>query len=184
MRTDRDMKWKRCTPGQDLDTGLDCLVDPFADGFKLEIDLVVGETKDFQTIPGKNAAACLVVLKSLFRAMLMPVQFDDQLRTGAVKICDKRFNNALLVDLYRIAAQKLIPELFSCGVISRRSSRARDSISPFLGTMFGFMKSTHFRFKKKLPLSGELASSVCEMTERVHISSSKTAWERADGRRG
>ena len=112
MRTDRDMKWNRCTPGQDLDTGLDRLVDPFADGFKLEIDLVVGETKDFQTIPGKNAAACLVVLKSLFRAMLMPVQFDDQLRTGTVKICDKRFNNALLVDLYRIAAQKLIPELF------------------------------------------------------------------------
>ena len=81
---------------------LNRLMDPFTDCIKLEIDFMVGKTKNFQTILRKDTAPFTVIQKPLFSNMLCSVQFYDQLCTRTVEISNKRFNNALLINFYRV----------------------------------------------------------------------------------
>ena len=84
-------------------------MDFFTDGFKLKIHFIIGKTKNIQAVLRKDAAPFTVIQKSLFGGVLCSIQFDDQLCARTVEISNKRFNDALLINFYRLAAQKLIP---------------------------------------------------------------------------
>ena len=56
--------------------------------------------------------------------MLRTIYFDNQLCRSTVKIHDKSANDPLFVNLYRVFAEKKIPELALMGRISLRSRRA------------------------------------------------------------
>ena len=78
------------------------LMNPFTDCFKLKINFMIRKTKNTQAVLRKDTASFTVVQKPLFGGMLCSIQFDDQLCAGTVKISNKRFNNALLINFYRV----------------------------------------------------------------------------------
>ena len=86
-------------------------MDFFTDCFKLKIHFIIRKTKNIQAVLRKDAAPFTVIQKPLFGGVLCSIQFDDQLCARTVKISNKRFNDALLINFYRVAAQKLIPKL-------------------------------------------------------------------------
>ena len=88
---------------------LNRLMDFFTDCFKLKIHFIIRKTKNIQAVLRKDAAPFTVIQKPLFGGVLCSIQFDDQLCARTVKISIKRFNDALLINFYRVAAQKLIP---------------------------------------------------------------------------
>ena len=88
---------------------LNRLMDFFTDCFKLKIHFMIRKTKNIQSVLRKDTAPFTVLQKPLFGGVLFSIQFDDQLCARTVEISNKRFNDALLINFYRVAAQKLIP---------------------------------------------------------------------------
>ena len=99
-------------------------VDLRAHRTKIPVDLPVGEAQNLQTKGRQEAGAFRIIRKFLGVVMLRAIHFHDQSGRSTVKIHDESANDPLFVDLYRIFAQKKIPELPFVGVISLRSRRA------------------------------------------------------------
>ena len=92
---------------------------------KIPVDIPVGESQNLQTKSHQELRTFGVISKPLGFIMLRSIQFNDQAGRSAVKVHDESADNPLFVNLYRIFAQKKIPELtFVAGVISLRSRRA------------------------------------------------------------
>jgi len=81
------------------------------DTFKIPVNIVIGKAKHLQTVSAQYLASFFIVTLALFCIMLRPIDFDDQTSLRTVKVYDERLNDPLLVELYRVSAQILIPEL-------------------------------------------------------------------------
>ena len=92
-------------------TLLNRAVDLSADRFKLPIYFVVGKPQYLNSILLNDTASLMVVKLTLFCIVLRTVQLNDQFCFCAIKVYDKKFYHTLVIDFYRIIAQKAKPEL-------------------------------------------------------------------------
>ena len=82
---------------------------------EISVDLPVGESQDLQTKIRQELRAFSIICKRLWFIMLRAIQFNDQSGRGTVKVHDESADDPLFVNLYRIFAQKQIPELTLVG---------------------------------------------------------------------
>ena len=78
---------------------------------KIPVDLPVGESQNLQTKSHQELRTFRIISKPLGFIMLRSIQFNDQSGRSTVKVHDESADNPLFVNLYRIFAQKKIPEL-------------------------------------------------------------------------
>ena len=80
------------------------------DGIKMVVHIVICKTENQQSILFKNRTSFCIVSLALLGIVLGTVQLDHKPCLRTVKVNDKGFNDSLFIDLYRIIAQKYIPE--------------------------------------------------------------------------
>ena len=74
------------------------------------VRIVICKTENQQPILFKNSTSLCIVSPALLGIVLGAVQLDHKPCLCTVKVNNKGFNDPLLVDFYRIIAQKHIPE--------------------------------------------------------------------------
>ena len=98
-------------------------IDLFTHITEIPVNILVGESQNLQPKRHQELRTFRIISKPLRFIMLRAIQFNDQSGRSAVKVHDESADNPLLVNLYRIFAQKRYQSFRSWGVISLRSRR-------------------------------------------------------------
>jgi len=87
----------------------------FAYTTKIPVNILIGKSQNLQTKSLQKLRALSIINHPLRFIMLRSIQFNNQFGRCAVKVHDKPADNPLLVNFYRISAEKEIPKLTFMG---------------------------------------------------------------------
>ena len=90
-------------------------IDLFTHITEIPVNIPVGESQNLQPKGHQELRTFRIISKPLRFIMLRAIQFNDQSGRSAVKVHDESADNPLLVNFYRIFAEKKIPELTFVG---------------------------------------------------------------------
>jgi len=90
-------------------------VNLFAHFTKMHVDIPIGKSQNLQAQSRQKCGTFCVICHALRLIMLRTVRFDHQFCRSTVKIHDKSADDPLFVNLYRVFAEKKIPELALMG---------------------------------------------------------------------
>ena len=82
---------------------------------KIHIDILVGKAQNLQSKRCQKCGTLRIIRHPLRIIVLRPIQFNNQLGRGAIKVYDKSPDDSLLINLHRIFAKEKIPELSFVG---------------------------------------------------------------------
>ena len=82
---------------------------------EIPVYIPVGESQNLQPKSHQELRTFSIISKPLGFIMLRAIQFNDKSGRSAVKVDDESADNPLFVNLYRIFAEKKIPELTFMG---------------------------------------------------------------------
>ena len=90
-------------------------IDLFTHITEIPVNIPVGESQNLQPKRHQKLRTFSIISKPLSFIMLRAIQFNDQSGLSTVKVHDESADNPLLVNFYRIFAEKKIPELTFVG---------------------------------------------------------------------
>ena len=90
---------------------LNCIIDYLADAVKLFFHFTVADSHDMKTVVFQSFRSSQIECPSLMCVMACTINFYDKTCLVAVEVYDEIINDSLLIDLYRILLQIVIPQM-------------------------------------------------------------------------